>query len=68
MRPRLFYVIFDSGKVIAIRKGATEARKLSPHRAYKPFKSELEAEEFAAWFNYTSTTARTAVDLPRRPL
>lgn len=52
MRPRAYYAVYNDGRVTAIIKGAMEARKLSPHRAYRPFKSQLDAEEYAAWFNH----------------
>lgn len=52
MRPRAYYAVFNDGRVTAIIKGAMEARKLSPHRAYKPFKTRLDAEEYAAWHNH----------------
>lgn len=48
-----FFAIFEYGKVIAICKGAAAARLLSPCRAYKSFATELAAQEWAAWFNYT---------------
>jgi hypothetical protein len=54
-----FYAVFDLGKVIAIVEGAAEARRLSPHRAYKRFASRLAAEEFAAWWNYKDLSSRT---------
>lgn len=52
MRPRAFYAVYNDGRVTAIIKGAMEARKLSPHRAYKPFPTKTAAEEYAAWWNY----------------
>lgn len=58
MRPRLYYAIFDMGQVIAVRHGATAARQASPgsHRPYKGFRTELEAEEFAMWWNHQHPT------------
>jgi hypothetical protein len=61
MRPRAYYAVFNDGRVTAVIKGAMEARKLSPHRGYKAFKSQLAAEEFAAWFNHEQQQRDAAV-------
>lgn len=52
MRPRQFFAVFHEGKVIKITHGYDKARALSPHRAYKRFRTQEAAEEFAAWWNY----------------
>lgn len=52
MRPMRYYAVFADGRVIAVVRGHKEARRLSPHRAYKSFMTRLRAEEFAAWWNY----------------
>lgn len=53
MRPRAFYVCFANGSVVGITHGAMAARALlGGHRAYKSFKSQLDAEEFAMWWDY----------------
>lgn len=67
MRPRAIYVIFDMGRVIAIVTGYEAARKLSPHRAYKPFKTELGAEEYAAWWNHQADARLAPRDKPTWP-
>lgn len=73
MRPAKFYTVFENGEVIAICKGAAEARRLSPYRAYRAFPSRLEAEEFAMWWTYSNTRTsspsmgRTAFPIHRRP-
>lgn len=53
MRPRGFYVVFLAAFSVAVCHGYHEARHLSPHRAYKRFLSRHEAEEFAAWWQYS---------------
>jgi len=60
MRPQAFYAVYDMGRVIAITKGAAQARKISPHRAYKAFKTQLAAEEWAACHNYQRDQADAA--------
>lgn len=62
MRPMRYYAVFADGRVIAVVLGHKEARRLSPHRAYKSFMTRLRAEEFAAWWNYrsVSTMGRTS--------
>lgn len=62
MRPRAYYAVFNDGRVTDIIKGAMAARKLSPHRAYKPFLSQLEAEEYSAWWNYHQAAREAAVE------
>lgn len=52
MRPLSYYAIFEMGAVTAIATGAVQARALSPHRGYRPFRTRLEAEEFAMWWNH----------------
>lgn len=52
VRPRGYFAVFREGKVIRITHGHKAARELSPERAYRPFRTELDAEEFAAWWNY----------------
>lgn len=54
MRPQGVYVVFQEGRATHIVRGYREARRLSPHRAYKRFppRHQTEAEEYAAWFNY----------------
>lgn len=61
MRPKLYYAVFDLGRVVAIAHGAATARSVLPGsaRPYKAFKTELEAQEFSAWWNYASTKERT---------
>lgn len=51
MRPRRYFAVFRDGQVIRITHGHQEARQLSG-RAYKSFKTELAAQEYAAWWNY----------------
>lgn len=67
MRPSRYYAIFDMGTVTHIAHGYREARKASPHRGYKPFRTEHEAEEFAAWWNFdrASTKEQTFLSHPR---
>lgn len=69
MRPPRFYAIFDLGRVTAVIKGSRAARAASPHRGYKSFAQELEAEEFAAWWNFTkdSLAARSTATLHNEP-
>lgn len=55
MRPRSWFVVFANGHALAVVQGHEEARRLAPGRAYRSFTSQLEAEEFAAWWNYQST-------------
>lgn len=55
MRPLSFYTIFEYGKIIAICHGAVAARLASPHRSYKRFASQLAAEEYTAWWNFSTT-------------
>lgn len=59
MKPKKYYAVFCDGRVIHICLGAEEARRITPHRAYRSFRSRLEAEEFAAWWNYANTKERT---------
>ena len=53
MRPRSFYVVFEFGRAIGVFEGAEAARKASGgQRNYKSFRHKVDAEEFAAWWNY----------------
>lgn len=54
MRYRGIYAVFENGFVVAIVRGHYAARTLSPERAYKRFgpDQEIDAEEFATWWNY----------------
>lgn len=76
--PKRYYAVFHGGKVIHIVLGAETARRLSPFRAYKSFRTELEAQEFMSWWNYDAvrpgghlahlnTTAQSAFPTRRRP-
>lgn len=55
MRPRGYYVVFTDGLATHVCHGHEEARRHTKHRAYKRFRTQLEAEEFAAWWNYKNT-------------
>lgn len=57
MRPLSFYVVFNMGEVVAIVEGATAARALTPVRSYRPFKTRIDAEEFAMWWNHLGPDA-----------
>lgn len=58
MRPRSVYAVFADGKVTAICTGLAEAKtraqvykKWECQTATKRFATQLDAEEFAAWWN-----------------
>jgi len=58
MRPRGVYAVFADGKVAAICAGLAAAKtraqlykKLECQTATKRFSTQLDAEEFAAWWN-----------------
>lgn len=54
MRPHRYYVCFDNGFAFAVHKGMKAAlRACGGRRSYVSFRHQIEAEEFAAWFNYT---------------
>ena len=52
MRPRGYFAVFVRPGYIAVCHGYHEARRLSPCRSYKSFKTRLAAEEYAAWWLY----------------
>lgn len=56
-RPQ-WYAVYDMGRVIAIKKGAAEARKLGQGRAYTAFKTRIAAEEHAMWWNHHADQER----------
>ncbi|MBU1335215.1 MAG: hypothetical protein KJ944_19345 [Alphaproteobacteria bacterium] len=62
-------MIFEYGQAVGIAFGLIEARKR--HAGWKSFSTEIDAQEFAAWWNYTrsppwlSTTAR--ISSPSHP-
>lgn len=50
MRPQKYYVVFQDGQAAHIVEGRKAALLLSP--SISPTATRLEAEEYAAWFNY----------------
>lgn len=50
VRRMKIYVVWTDGRVSHIVRGRVAALKISP--AKRPFKTQLEAEEFAAWWNH----------------
>lgn len=52
MRPKNYYAVYNEGKVTHICHGAADARKIYNGRGYRAFKTQLAAEEHAAWWNY----------------
>lgn len=52
MRPRKYYIAYEFGQATAIIEGCAAARRV---HASGGFTTRLEAEEFAAWWNYTHT-------------
>jgi hypothetical protein len=50
MRPTYYYAVFVDGQITTIVRSAKAAKLLS--HAYRGFRSRLEAEEFACWWNY----------------
>lgn len=56
MRPLMFYACFAEGLVFGVFEGATAARRAcGGRRTYRAFSSRLDAEEYAAWWNYAAT-------------
>lgn len=53
MRPRKFYVVHEHGRATAVIEGSTAAKKRSAWS--RPFQSRLDAEEYAAWWNYADS-------------
>lgn len=49
-RPRKYYVVWLMGAVAGIFHGRDAA--LSVSQSFKGFRTQLEAEEFAAWWEY----------------
>lgn len=56
-RPRKVYVVWDWGRVVAIVEGLAAAKAKGP--SYRAFANRLEAEEYAAWWDYAATTAKS---------
>lgn len=66
MRPKKFYACFLDGIIIAVVEGQAAALTVcGGRRHYRSFKSELDAEEFAAWWNYRQHLAAELRALPR---
>lgn len=51
-RPKQFYVAWRDGKAIKITHGRKAALAYSP--SIQGFKTKLEAEEFAMWWNHNN--------------
>lgn len=49
-RPLKYYVVYDWGRAVGVCAGHLEARRLKCH--WNGMATRLEAEEFAAWWNY----------------
>lgn len=66
-RPRKFYVTRLNGRCCIVM-GSKDGRKAV---AFKSFRTRLEAEEFAAWWDYTMppyvTDTKERTDENRRP-
>ncbi|MHA6692265.1 hypothetical protein [Devosia sp. A449] len=65
MRPQKYYVFFEHGTARDIVVGCAAARRL--HCAWNGHRTRLEAEEFAAWWNFTHTKEYNVSDR-HRPL
>lgn len=53
MRPRRYFVLLNHERAFAVVEGQAAARAASGGtRSYKSFKTELDAQEYASWWNY----------------
>jgi hypothetical protein len=50
MNVKKYCAVFEDGQIRQIVKGVDKARRISP--GYRKFRTRLDAEEFAAWWNY----------------
>lgn len=62
MRPRAYYATYgDLGHIIGVFHGAAAARAATGgRRTYKAFKTQLDAEEWAAWFEHERDKRKAA--------
>lgn len=61
MRPRGFFACYDELSVFAVVEGYDNARRAcGGRRTYRTFRTRLDAEEWAAWFDYQREAARAA--------
>lgn len=51
MRTCRYFAVWADGQVVAVVLGYKEARRISPHRAYRSFKTEAAAEAFRDYWN-----------------
>lgn len=51
MRTSRYFAVWRDGEVVAIVLGYKEARRISPQRAYRAFKTEAAAEAFRDYWN-----------------
>lgn len=49
-RPRLFYVVWEEGRVVGIAEGRDAAKKIGP--SFRAYRLRADAEEVAAWWTY----------------
>lgn len=51
MRTSRYFAVWLDGEIAAVVLGYKEARRISPHRAYRSFKTEAAAEQFRDYWN-----------------
>lgn len=62
MRPRAYFACYDDISVFAVVQGYDNARRAcGGRRMYRAFKTQLAAEEWAAWFDYQREQSKTAM-------
>ena len=62
-RPPNYYVVWTDDRRVLVVKGRAAAAALSP--SFKSFRRELDAEEFAAWWQYRHQPVALGIRITR---